>query len=109
HVLVAVAAAERESAPTEYVFRFDCEDYPQSPPTARPWDSAVDQPLAAAQWPGGTSRVPAVFRPDWKEGCCLYLPCDRIAAQGHDNWVNEHPSLQWSPQRGIVLYLNEVH
>lgn len=106
---IAVTAAERDGAPPEFWLRFNCAGYPQTAPTARPWDCSTVQPLAAGKWPNGTSRVPAVFRSDWKDGVCLYLPCDRVAAQGHDNWPNEYPSLQWSPERGIVLYLNEVH
>lgn len=105
---IAVAAAPRDGAPTEYVFRFDCAGYPEEAPTARPWNIDTNNPLAFAQWPGGTSRVPAVFRPDWKDGTCLYLPCDRITAVGHDNWRSDHPQLQWSPARGIVLYLQEL-
>ncbi len=108
-VYIAVAAAERVGSPPEWWFRFDCSGYPQQPPTARPWDAEANQPLPARRWPTGRSRVPAVFRPDWKDGTCLYLPCDRIAAAGHENWRTEHPSLIWSPGRGVVLYLEELH
>ncbi|WP_425619119.1 DUF7665 family protein [Anatilimnocola sp. NA78] len=108
-VQIAVAAATREGAPNEYWFRFDCSGYSQDAPTARPWDHETDQPLPFGRWPNGASRIPAVFRTDWKDGTCLYLPCDRIAAVGHDNWRNEYPALQWSPSRGVVLYLNELH
>lgn len=106
---IAVTAAERDGAPNEYWFRFDCAGYPQDPPTARPWDEVANQPLPFPRWPTGASRVPAVFRPDWKDGTCLYLPCDRVSLAGHENWRNEHPALQWSPPRGIVLYLDELH
>src|ERR1700680_2710766 len=87
----AVSAAERSGAPKEWWFRFDCSGYPQQPPTARPWDMDAKQPLPGPRWPGGRSRVPAVFRPDWKDGTCLYLPCDRIAAAGHENWRHDTP------------------
>lgn len=106
---IAVAAAERSGAPAEWWFRFDCTGYPQQPPTARPWDVAANTPLPPARWPGGRSRVPAVFRPDWKDGTCLYLPCDRVTIAGHENWRAEHPSLIWSPAKGIVLYLGALH
>jgi hypothetical protein len=109
NVFIAITAADRDGAPGEYWLRFDCAGYPQVAPTARPWECSADVPLPPAKWPGGSSRVPAVFRPDWKDGVCLYLPCDRIAAEGHDNWPAEYPSLQWSPSRGIILYLQEVH
>jgi hypothetical protein len=108
-VQIAVSAAERAGAPREWWFRFDCSGYPQQAPTARPWDAEANQPLAAPRWPGGRSHVPAVFRPDWKDGTCLYLPCDRMSIAGHENWRNDHPSLMWSPIRGVVLYLEELH
>jgi hypothetical protein len=106
---IAVAAAERACGPGEYWFRFDCRGYPQQATTARPWDMEANTPLAINRWPGGRSRVPAVFRPDWKDGTCLYLPCDRVAFPGHDNWRTDHPALMWSPQKGIVMYLAELH
>jgi len=108
-VQIAVAAAVREGAPDKYWFRFDCTGYPQQAPTARPWDPANNQPLPAQRWPGGRTRIPAVFRPDWKDGTCLYLPCDRISIEGHENWRTAHPSLVWSPSRGIILYLQELY
>lgn len=108
-VYISIVAATRDGAPAEYCFRFDCAGYPQDAPTARPWDCKVNQPLAFKDWPTGASRVPTVFRPDWKDGTCLYLPCDRISEAGHENWRTDHPALQWSPARGIVMYLNELH
>ena len=33
------------------------------------------------------------FNPGWKNGSCLYLPCDRQSIEGHANWHGEHPSL----------------
>lgn len=108
-VNIAVFAAARANAPSEWWFRFDCSGYPQQAPTARPWDVATSGPLPGCRWPGGKTRIPAVFRPDWKEGICLYLPCDRVAAAGHDAWRVDHPALIWSPSRGIVLYLGELH
>jgi hypothetical protein len=107
--LIAVTAAARPGAPDEWWFRFDCSGYPQQAPTARPWDPEPNQPLPFSRWPTGRSRVPAVFRPDWKGGSCLYLPCDRISAAGHPNWRVDHPALAWSPARGITLYLEELH
>ncbi len=106
---MAVVAAVREGSPNEYWFSFDCSGYSQEAPTARPWDPEANQPLPFPRWPGGASRVPAVFRPEWKDGTCLYLPCDRVSAAGHENWRTEYPALQWSMSRGIVLDLDELH
>jgi hypothetical protein len=50
-----------------------------------------------------------VFRPDWKQGTALYLPCDRVSREGHDNWRTETPTMIWRPERGIMQYLEIVH
>jgi hypothetical protein len=94
-----------------YVLRFDIAGYPQQPPTARLWDTAQNAPLAVPRWPrsrrGG--RLGAVFRHDWKDGTALYLPCDRGAIEGHDNWRTQMPSKIWRPSVGITHYLELVH
>jgi hypothetical protein len=94
----------------EYVLRFNCSGYPQSPPTAGPWDTNRDAILAFDLWPrsqGG--RLGSVFRTEWKGGSALYLPCDRESIAGHDNWRTEMPSKIWNPTTGIVHYLELVH
>ena len=104
--LIGVTAKDSQ----EYALRFDCAGYPDSPPTARPWDIGRDTPLAPNLWPrshGG--RLGKVFRPDWKGGSALYLPCDRESIPGHDNWRTEMPSKLWKPSVGIVHYLELVH
>jgi len=67
----------------EYGLRFECCGYPRTPPTARPWDIARGTPLANNQWPKGRSRIPLAFNLGWKNGSCLYLPCDRQCIEGH--------------------------
>jgi hypothetical protein len=106
---IAVAAAVRAGAPSEYELRFDCGGYPQRPPTAQPWDGALNAPLAPPRWPTGRGRVLPAFNPAWKAGACLYLPCDRQSIEGHDNWRTQHPSLLWSPAGDITQYLRIVH
>ena len=94
----------------EYVLRFNVSGYPQTPPTSAPWDLVRQSPLAFNAWPrskGG--RLGAVFNPGWKNGTALYLPCDREAIAGHDNWRTEMPSKIWNPVVGIVQYLELVH
>lgn len=94
----------------EFVLRFNCAGYPQTPPTAAPWDVIRQSILAFDLWPrsqGG--RVGAVFNPNWKNGTALYLPCDREAIAGHDNWRTEMPSKIWNPAVGIVQYLELVY
>lgn len=107
--VIAVTAASRPNASPEYGFRFECTGYRQVPPTAQPWDLALNAALAVGRWPTGRSIVPSVFRPQWKNGTCLYLPCDRMAIEGHANWQHEHPGRLWNPSRGIVCYLEQLH
>jgi hypothetical protein len=109
HVTIAVSAPERPRSPAKFGFRFECSGYRQIPVTGRPWDLNANAPLVAAKWPTGPVMVAAVFRPDWKQGQCLYLPCDRMSIEGHENWRNEHPSRIWQPARGIICYLEQIY
>lgn len=106
---LAVSAAPRDGSPNEYGFRFECSGYRRNPVTGRPWDIAANGPLAANRWPTGRSIVSSVFRPEWKSGQCLYLPCDRMSIEGHGNWHNEHPSRLWNPERGIICYVEQLY
>ncbi len=108
HALIAVSAAPREGGPDEYVFRFELNDYPQSAPTAQPWDLERGVPLERGRWPTGRSRVPLAFNPNWNYQA-LYLPCDRLAIPGHEPWRTQHPSMVWSPAGDITQYLRIVH
>jgi hypothetical protein len=99
----------RSNSPNEYVFRFECSGYRQTPATAQPWDLVSNGPLPAVRWPTGRTIVPSVFRPDWKCGHCLYLPCDRLSIMGHVQWPNQYPSRLWQPERGIICYLEQIH
>jgi len=105
-VLAGITAADG----TEFGLRLDCAGYPAAAPTGRLWDAKKNAPLAHASWPGSKGgRVKAVFRTDWKDGTALYLPCDRVSRQGHDNWRQETPTMIWNPARGIAQYLEIVH
>jgi hypothetical protein len=109
HVVMAVSAPKRPGAPSEYGFRFECTGYRQIPVTAQPWDIPGNKPLTANQWPAGPVMVSAVFRPDWKNGTCLYLPCDRMSIDGHDNWRALYPNRLWQSERGIICYLEQIY
>ena len=104
-VYISVVARDERG----YLLRFDCSGYPHNPATARLWDPDRNVPLEVGLWPKGGGRIAAVFRNDWKGGVALYLPCDRIAIEGHDNWRTEHPSKIWNPSSGIAHYLEVVH
>lgn len=109
YLIVAVTAAERPGAPNEFAFRFECTGYPQAPPTARPWNEGTDTALEARCWPKGESRVALAFNPEWNGGCALYLPCDRLAIEGHEPWRLQHPCLLWSPRGDITQYLRVIY
>jgi len=109
YVIIAVSAAARPNVPAEYGFRFECTGYPQVAATAQPWDLDKNGPLAFNRWPTGRSIVPSVFRPEWKGGQCLYIPCDRLSIEGHVNWPQEYQRRLWDPSRGIVCYLDQIY
>jgi len=109
HAILAISAPPRPGAPSEFGFRFECTGYRQNPATAQPWDIEGDKPLPAGRWPTGPVMVCAVFRPDWKQGMCLYLPCDRMSIEGHNDWRTQHPSRLWQPHRGIICYLEQIY
>lgn len=104
-VIIAIRAADGQ----DYALRFECSGYPHTPATAQPWDEVKDCPLERGLWPSGHSRIPLAFNPDWKNGTCLYLPCDRHSIEGHDAWRHQHPALLWDPRVGITKYLAIVH
>lgn len=105
HAFIAVKARDNR-LPT---LRFELSGFPDAPPTAGLWDADRNGPLAHHLFPKKQGRVGAVFRTDWKGGSALYLPCDREAVQGHDNWRTEMPSKIWRPADGIVQYLELAH
>jgi hypothetical protein len=107
--VIAVGAAVRVNAPSEYGFRFELGNYPVTAPTAQPWDETTQAPLEPTNWPGGRGRIQLAFNPDWKGGSCLYLPCDRLAIEGHDPWRAQYPEMIWNPKGDITQYLRIVH
>lgn len=109
HAVIAVTAPARPNSPTEYGFRFECSGYRQRPVTAQPWDLERNCPLPPARWPTGPFLVSSVFRPGWKQGACLYLPCDRLSIEGHDAWRSQYPDRIWKPDRGIICYLEQIY
>ena len=109
HVIIAVSAEVIGQPDAEVGFRFECSGYRQAPVTGHPWDVDGNAPLPATRWPSGNAILKSIFRPDWKEGKCLYLPCDRMALEGHDQWRAQYPNRLWQPARGIICYLEQLH
>lgn len=104
HADIAIMARDE----TEWGFRFLLDGYPAQLPNARPCDIATGDPLAGSLWPRGSGRLAAVFNPNWNVGA-LYVPCDRLALPGHDQWITQMPELLWPPARGIIHYLEIIH
>lgn len=105
--MIAIAAAPRNSAPDEYLLRFDLDGYPQRGPTATPWDGGANCLLPEDRRPKG-ERASHIFRTDWEEGQALYAPWDRVALDGHADWPTRYPMQAWNPQRDLAFYLQNV-
>ena len=106
--LVAVSAAPRENAPTEYFLRFDLSGYPETAPTATPWNPNTGDVLQQELRPKGT-RVGHVFRADWENGRALYAAFDRVALTSHPNWRTEHPRRVWDSSKDLTWILQKLH
>ena len=107
-VMIAVTAGPRDSAPSEYVLRFDLAGYPESAPTATPWNPTTGDVLESALRPKG-KRVGYVFRPDWEDGRALYAPFDRVALNGHSSWTTQHPRRVWDSSKDLAWLLQILH
>lgn len=105
HVVVSIRAFDG----TFHTLRFECCGYPNNLPTAQPWNLESDAPLDLNRFPRGEKRISSVYRPDWKNGTALYLPCDRHSIDGHSNWNHEHADKIWDPARGLAQYLEIVY
>jgi hypothetical protein len=92
----------------KYYFKFDFTGYPQCAPTAIIWDIDEDLPLSKEKRPNSTPRQNQAFK-EWGKPC-NYLPCDRMAFEGHPTWPQLHPTLIWNSQKDNFLkYLNELY
>lgn len=92
----------------KYYLRFDLTNYNQEAPTAQLWDIETNLPLAYEHFPKWSKRCLQVFK-IWGNQC-IYLPCDRMAINGHTDWPVLHVNLVWKNGiDSIHKYLNEVH
>ena len=92
-----------------YYFLFDLENYPNTAPTSMPWDIELNKGLEFSKWPKGTERINAAFNHGWNNGTALYIPCDRIAMNGHETWRQQFPHVWWSSDKTIVHYLRTIY
>lgn len=107
HAIIAVRAAEREGARHEFYLRFNLTNYPQWAPTASSWDCDTSAPLSPDKRPKG-GHAALVFRHDWHNGDTLYIPCDRVAIDGHTDWPGAFPDQIWTADKDITHYLRIV-
>ena len=107
-VTIAVTAGVRDGAPSEFVLRFDLAGYPESAPTATPWDPIAGGVLGSDLRPKG-ERVGHVFRTDWEGGRALYAPFDRVALNGHSVWKTQHPRRVWDSAKDLAWVLRILH
>lgn len=105
HVYVNVTARDGR----EFTLRLNCSGFPSSPPTGTFWELDANSRLAFDKWPCGGERIQLAFKPGWKNGDSLYIPCDRESFAGHDCWAAQYPQLIWKPNKGITHYLEVVH
>jgi hypothetical protein len=105
HVLIGIVARDGR----EYILRLECCGYPAEPPTGGLWNTIAKGFLDQISWPKGDPVFSSVMRWDWRNGAAIYFPLDRVSRTGHPEWVSQHPHLVWSPQKGIVQYVAEVH
>lgn len=108
--LVWVAAANRDGAPDGYILCINLDRYPSQAPTAQFWSIEADAPLPLDQWPRGApgSRVDRAFNPGWRRDA-IYMPCDRVALQGHGRWPTQYRRYLWTSKKDITFYLNIIH
>lgn len=102
-----VRSATRFCAEGRVVLRFNLDNYPASAPTAQPWNVTANLPLDKDQWPKGAPQIESVFKPGWKT-TALYMPCDRVAMDGHDQWKQTFPEWWWTSKHTIADYLTFV-
>lgn len=107
-VMIAVTAGARDNAPSEYILRFDLAGYPETAPTATPWNPRTGEVLESDLRPKG-ERVGHVFRTDWEDGRALYAPFDRVALNGHSSWTAQHPRRIWNSSRDLAWLLQVLH
>ena len=107
-VLIAVAAAARVSSPNEFALRFDLAGFPETAPTATPWNPATGEILDEKSRPKG-ELVGPVFRTDWEGGMALYAPFDRVALKWHPDWKTQYPRRAWNSSKDITWLLQVIH
>ncbi len=98
----------KDKEETKFTFKFDLTSYPRQAPTSVMWDAEKNTILPLNLRPQHNKRCIQIFK-DWGKQC-NYLPCDRLAIQGHHGWNTTHSSLIWNPNEDTIYkYLNELY
>lgn len=112
-LIVWIKPAQKKDGPEKYYLRFDLSGYPEKAPTATLWDVEDDKKLSFDSWPNGRNQwVNSVFKQNWKNGDCLYLPCDRKSCEGSHrrDWKKKHPHLMWvTGEDTLYKYVSYVY
>lgn len=106
--VIWVQTLERVAGSGRVYLLFDLTGYSEAAPTAVPCSAESGAVLPDAQWPRGNSVIENVFRPGWRRDA-LYLPCDRQALPGHNDWPQRFPHQLWATNPVITHYLRIVH
>jgi hypothetical protein len=109
HPIMWVSASETYMHGGKLFLRFTTDGYPNSAPSACPWDIEQTARLEGSWWPKVSGKFSKVYRPNWNGGSSLYAPCDRLAMQGHDIWRQQFPAWWWQAHFSISKYLEFVH
>jgi hypothetical protein len=107
HAIIAVTAAPREGAPTEFGLKLELSNYPAQAPLGCPWDLEDNVVLPERKRPKG-DRVGQIFQMGWENGQALYAPWDR-STLNHGHWLTEHPRYVWRAGRDLTFYLTNTH
>jgi len=109
-VIIWIQASTTYCAPGRCYLRYKLDSYPQSAPTACPWDIKTDGTLVDADWPKGYLNLNQVFRPGWNR-TALYTPFDRVPITdgNHLGWQTQYPEYWWQSSFKITDYLVYLH
>ncbi len=109
HPIIWIAGNKSVVSGSKIYLRFTVDSYPETAPTACPWDVQKNARLELSHWPKVTGKLARVFRIDWNGVVALYAPCDTVAMPGHEIWKQQFPKSWWQSSFTIEKCLSFVH
>ena len=101
------AAASERAGPVRFPLRMlGLPADPGNRPAMEHWPINRCRPRSG---PTGGPIVPSVFRPEWQQGQCLYLPCDRMSIDGHDQLAQPTSQPPVATRTRIICYLEQIY